>query len=127
GSAPCGSGLRSQARASRSGAWGGAGGGWVFSPDWPCVGARHFGHRDLRRFVHRGGGDLQGRELPRGIITTDTRGITPGRWSHPDQAMNLLRHRGGDRGGLSGSGNLPDVTSFVARRPNLPPHVLPAL
>jgi hypothetical protein len=136
----------------RHGVYGWAGGDWNLFANWSFVDTGHFGHRDLGHWVRHGGdfdgrgghgdqggrhghgegrgqaagdlrGDMQMRELPRGIITTDTRGITAGRWNHPDQVQNLLRNRGG-RNGLNGGGNLPDVTSFVARKPNLPPQVL---
>ncbi|MEA2690836.1 MAG: hypothetical protein QOJ16_223 [Acidobacteriota bacterium] len=128
----------------RHGVYGWAGGDWDLFGRWNFVDSHHFGHRDLGRWVRqgregdergkghgRGGvqgdlrGDMRTAELPRGIITTDTRGITPGRWNHPDQVLNLLRNRAGNP--LRGGGNLPDVTSFVARKPNLPPQVLRAV
>ncbi|HZF11463.1 MAG TPA: FecR family protein [Thermoanaerobaculia bacterium] len=111
----------------RFGVYGWAGGDWNHFAHWNFVGIGHFGHRDLHRWVRPAGdlrGDMRMRELPRGIVTTDTRGLTPGRWSHPDQVLEVLRHRGGP-GNHGGKGDdLPDVTSFVARDPKLPPQVL---
>jgi uncharacterized protein DUF6600/FecR-like protein len=110
----------------RFGVYGWAGGDWGHFAHWNFVGIHHFGHRGLNRWIERGGavrGDLRGdmrmRQLPRGIITTDTRGITPRRWNQPQQVSAVLR--GGGRR------ELPDVTSFVARRPDLPPQVLRAV
>src|SRR5882724_6903891 len=105
----------------RFGVYGWAGGDWNHFAHWNFVGIGHFGHRDLHRWVRPAGdlrGDMRMRELPRGIVTTDTRGLTPGRWSHPDQVLEVLRHRGGP-GNHGGKGDdLPDVTSFVARDPS---------
>jgi hypothetical protein len=114
----------------RHGVYGWAGGNREFFEHWNFIDNDHFGHRDLHRWVRPGGnigdmrGDMRAHQLPRGIITTDTRGVTPNRWHHPDQVLNVLRAQGGRTDRLHGSGNLPDVTSFVARNPNLPPQVL---
>jgi hypothetical protein len=112
----------------RHGVYGWAGGNRIFFDRWNFTDHDHLGHLDRGRFVHHGGdlrGDMRVGELPRGLITTDTRGLTPARWQHLEQAIDVLRahgHRGID--GLRDSGNLPDVTSFVARQPNLSPQVL---
>ena len=108
----------------RSGVYGWAGGGWTIYDNWNFVSASYFrdgyrqgyrdgywdGHRDVRRYAvpvdrHRG-------EIGRGIITTDTRPIKPSVWKDPGGPLRALRGRG--------TGELPDVTPFVARKPNLP-------
>ncbi len=113
----------------RNGVYGWAGGNRDFFNRWNFTDHGHLGHLDRGRFVRHGGdlrGDMRVGELPRGLITTDTRGLTPARAQHPEQAIDVLRAAHGHRGidGLRGSGNLPDVTSFVARQPNLSPQVL---
>ncbi|HTQ79466.1 MAG TPA: DUF6600 domain-containing protein, partial [Thermoanaerobaculia bacterium] len=106
----------------RFGVYGWAGGSWGTFNHWTFVSTHHFGHRDLGHWARRGGdlrGDMRMAELPRGIITTDTRGITPGRLNRPQEIVDVLRNRG------RGHGNdLPDVSAFVARNPNLPPQVM---
>jgi hypothetical protein len=112
----------------RHGVYGWAGGNRGSFKRWNFTDHGHLGHLDRGRFVRHGGdlrGDMKAVQLPRGLITTDTRGLTPARWQHPDLALDVLRahgHRGVD--GLRNSGTLPDVTSFVAREPNLSPQVL---
>jgi hypothetical protein len=109
----------------RFGVYGWAGGEWGFFARWNFVGAGNFGHRDLDRWVVPGLA-LRDRahlaELPRGIITTDTRGITPTRWGHPREVLSVLEHSPAGRGG-----RLPDVTPFIARDPRLPTNVLHAI
>ncbi|HEY8020607.1 MAG TPA: DUF6600 domain-containing protein [Thermoanaerobaculia bacterium] len=109
----------------RLGVYGWAGGDWGFFSRWSFVGSGHFGRRDLDRWALPGDA-LRDRvklaELPRGVITTDTRGITPGRWGNPRQVLSILEHRPAGRGG-----SLPDVTPFIARNPRLPTSVLHAV
>jgi hypothetical protein len=106
----------------RNGVYGWAGGGWAIYDNWNFVSTSYFrdgyrsgyrdgywdGHHDVRRYAvpvdrHRG-------EIGRGIITTDTRPIKPSVWKDPGGPLRALR----------GRGELPDVTPFVARKPNLP-------
>jgi hypothetical protein len=111
----------------RWGVYGWAGGGWNLFDHWSFVQASYFGyaagyrqgyrdaywdaHRDVRRYAvpldHRGHG-----LLGRGIITTDTKPLRPSVWKDPGGPLRVLRGRG--------SAELPDVTPFVARKPNLP-------
>jgi hypothetical protein len=109
----------------RFGVYGWAGGDWGAFARWNFVGAGHFGHRDLDRWVVPGRA-LRDRahlaQLPHGIITTDTRGITPVRWGHPREVISVLQGGPAGRGG-----RLPDVTPFIARDPRLPTNVLHAV
>ncbi len=109
----------------RFGVYGWAGGDWGSFARWNFVGAGYFGHRDLDHWVVPGDA-LRDRtrlaRLPHGIITTDTRGITPGRWGHPREVISVLSNGPAGRGG-----RLPDVTPFIARSPRLPTNVLHAV
>jgi hypothetical protein len=65
-----------------------AGSDWTFSP------YEKLGYRDSHRFL-KTGRELQNEgvwaaEVPRGIITTDTRGLTPNLWSDPGRIRNTL-------------------------------------
>lgn len=118
----------------RYGVYGWAGGDWGYFDRWTFVGSDYFrsgyrrgyrdGYRDgrhddrwdvrrhavpidqLRRAAH---------DMPRGIVTTDTRQITPDRARNTQDVLNTLRDQRVGRGGA----DLPDVSSFVARRPEL--------
>ncbi|MCB1058163.1 MAG: FecR domain-containing protein [Acidobacteria bacterium] len=100
------------------GVFGWAGGHWDPFYNWTfCrigdLGRRHqYDYLSTGRALH---GRVGWREVPRGIITTDTRGLTPRRWHDRREVEEVLIDRGG-RGGA----NLPDVTSYVAREPELP-------
>ena len=87
---------------------------WVFCPT-SSLGLRHqyrF-HADGRTASHqRLDGSLRG-----GIITTDTRGLSPDRWRRPGASQETLRNRAFPRNASTSS--LPDVTSFVERRTQL--------
>src|SRR5262249_28055590 len=109
----------------RLGVYGWAGGDWGFFGRWNFVGSGRFGRRDLARSAVSGAALRDAArlaQLPRGIITTDTRGLTPGRWGQPRTVVAVLEHRPGARGG-----KLPDVTPFIARSPRLPTNVLHAV
>jgi hypothetical protein len=108
----------------RHGVYGWASGGWTIYDNWNFVSTSYFrdgyrngyrdgywdGRRDVRRYaVPR---DHNRGDLGRGIITTDTRPIKPSVWKDPGGPLRALR------GGRTAE--LPDVTSFVARKPNLP-------
>ena len=89
---------------------------WIFSPHYS------FGYRYSHNYVHTGAqltrrGVLQ--EVPRGIITTDTREVTPERLRRPDEIIDSLRASRTRREGGVGASQLPDVTEFVARRRQL--------
>jgi Family of unknown function (DUF6600)/FecR protein len=104
----------------RFGVYGWAGGDWNFYADWVFCPSGYFGSRLQPRYL-RDGRDWHRQygfaEVPRGVITTDTRGITPARWHKPQEVMTVLRTRPGSSRGES---ELPDVTPFVARRDDLP-------
>jgi uncharacterized protein DUF6600/FecR-like protein len=103
----------------RSGVYGWAGGDWGAFARWNFVPAGHFGRRDQARFAVPAD-QLRGRgEMPRGIITTDTRPVPRAAWKNPGEVMRALRTRPGVAGG-----DLPDVTPFVGRQPKLPPSVV---
>ena len=115
----------------RSGVYGWAGGDWNAYADWVFCPNGDFGSRDQRRYL-RDGRDWHRQvgidQVPRGVITTDTRGITPDRWHKPDEVMAVLRTRPGigDRTGRAdrpGERQLEDVTPFIARRDDLPQEV----
>ncbi|MEP7009279.1 MAG: DUF6600 domain-containing protein [Acidobacteriota bacterium] len=96
----------------RDGLYGWAHGSGSFFAEWNFVPFANFGDRDLGRRVRRGR-DL-GFALERGIVTTDTRPLGRERWSDPTRAIEILRR---------GRRDLPDVSVFVARRPDLPPAI----
>lgn len=120
----------------RYGVYGWAGGDWGLFADWVFCPTGYFGSRHQERYLHDGrnwdrrhGAD----RVPRGVITTDTRGITPDRWHKPDEVMTVLRTRPSELARADGAGKprglrgadleLPDVTPFVARRDTLPAEV----
>jgi hypothetical protein len=111
----------------RWGVYGWAGGGWGAFDRWNFVSANYFSYRegyrqgyrdafwDAHRDVRRYAVPIDSRHhgvLGRGIITTDTKPLKPSVWKDPGGAVRVLRGRG--------SVELPDVTQFVARKPNLP-------
>ncbi|MEM7048122.1 MAG: DUF6600 domain-containing protein [Acidobacteriota bacterium] len=109
-------------RGFRFGLYGWAGGHYDYYRYWTFCPSRYFGSRHYRRhYVH--GRDWHRRygkrDVPRGILTTDTRRITPERWNEPREVMRVLRTR--PSGDLRA--DLPDVTPFVARRDALPDDV----
>src|SRR5262249_20110373 len=100
------------------GIYGWAGGGWGGFLDWNFVPVGSFGHHHLRDYCLPGWRLRNQLEaVPRGIITTDTRSITPARWTRPSEVIDPLRRQATvTRPG----GELPDVSGFVARRRDLP-------
>gem|GEM_PF-452967 len=123
-----------------AGLYGWAGGDWGQFSRWTFVSSSYWrgyhdgyrngfrdgrGHWDVRRYavpiqeLQRGGHHLE-----RGLITTDTHGLRPDTWGDPNRAVQVLRDSGRRRGGAGREGGeLPDVSSFVARKPQLPPNV----
>lgn len=109
----------------RHGVYGWAGGHWDDWNRWNFVPYDHFGRRDQRRYAVPVDRSNQGRmELPRGIITTDTKGIGPDKWKNPEAVMRTLRTQA-EKGGklVTAKGDLPDVTPFITRAPKLPEDV----
>ena len=143
----------------RSGVYGWAGGDWGLYSRWSFVSTGYFGgysrghrngnwdrrhdgnwrdQRDVRRFAVPNDQRRGGRVLGRGIITTDTRRLTPDTLRDPRQAVQVLarepqgRVNRGNRGtggnvGRGGDTALTDVTPFIARRPDLPANVTQVL
>jgi hypothetical protein len=132
----------------RSGVYGWAGGDWGLFSRWSFVSTGYFrgysrshrngdwdgrrggnwrDQRDVRRFAVPNDQRRGGRSLGRGIITTDTRPLTPDTLRDPRQAVQVLasQPRGGRRRG--GDTPLTDVTPFIARRPDLPTTVTQVL
>jgi hypothetical protein len=107
------------------GTYGWAGGGWDGFSHWTFADARRLGDRRLREHAVPGR-HLRDRgilnEVPRGIVTTDTRGLTPDRWARPEAVEAVLRTRRDARPGTA-PGELPDVSDFIARRRQLAPEV----
>lgn len=103
----------------RFGVYGWAGGGGasfgIFA-NWNFVSVGVFGRHDLGRWAVPGD-RLRDRALERGLITTDTRGISPRIWNDGGQVVQALARPTGGR-------RLPDVTPFVARQASLPDPVV---
>ena len=101
------------------GVYGWAGGHYGGWDHWSFVDHDDLGRRDQHAYSRKGY-DLKNqlRNLERGIITTDTKGVTPKNWKNPGSVLQVLQQRGGK------AGQLPDVTPFVAREPKLPAGVL---
>lgn len=99
----------------RFGVYGWAGGDWGYWSDWTFCPTRYFGRRGYDRYWDTGSN--LGRErrfaVPRGIVTTDTRGLGPERWGKPSLALDTLLRRVDPEGRVR---SLPDVTEFVAGR-----------
>lgn len=112
----------------RFGVYGWANAGWSNYERWNFVRPDHFGRRDQQRYAvpvdrYRNGG---GAPTPgRGIITTDTRPLKPELWRKPQEAVRTLSGwQGLDTNGRAigkGPRELPDVTGFIARKPQLSP------
>ncbi|HWM91739.1 MAG TPA: DUF6600 domain-containing protein [Thermoanaerobaculia bacterium] len=122
----------------RYGVYGWAGGDWNgFGNHWSFIRHDYFrgyrngyrdgfkdgrrDHWDVRRYaVPRD--ELRRREIDRGVITTDTRPLKPDTWNEPRHAIGVLTRSNGN--GRGAEGQLPDVTPFVQRRPDLPDQVV---
>jgi len=83
----------------------------------------YVGSHGLSRYARRGydlRNELRVDGLPRGIITTDTRGSQ--RWTRPDDIVRDWQGSGRARSSEA-PGALPDVSTFIARRRDLEPAV----
>ncbi|MEA2601276.1 MAG: hypothetical protein QOF89_2268 [Acidobacteriota bacterium] len=130
----------------RHGVYGWAGGSWGDFGHWNFINAGYFrdgyrngrrdgywdGRRDVQRYAVRIDGEAHGRALERGIITTDTKPLRPSTWQSEGTVLNALNVRpigkepprnGREAVGVGGR-DLPDVTTFVARKPQLPTEVV---
>jgi hypothetical protein len=112
----------------RFGVYGWASTDWGHFQHWNFIRHDHFGRRDQFRYAVPAG-EMRGRDRSpgRGIITTDTRPLKPNLWRKPQEAVNVLSgwraegRPGRTAGGKGPQGALPDVTEFIARKPQLTP------
>jgi len=127
------------------GVYGWAGGDWGLFGHWTFVSSDYWrgyrnGYRDGRRDDWRDGrhggwrdrwdvrryavstDDLRRRgRLDRGLITTDSRPLTPEVLENPRHAVEVLsRDPSARRAARDAGGELPDVNDFIARKPELP-------
>ncbi|MGB6848541.1 MAG: DUF6600 domain-containing protein [Thermoanaerobaculia bacterium] len=107
----------------RFGIYGWAGGHPGYWSDWTFCATPYVGHRNGHKYYASGAaltrrGTLQ--EVPQGVITTDTRGLTRDTWNSKTAPMKRLKANAtrADKSGFRGR-ELTDVTDFVARRENL--------
>lgn len=129
----------------RRGVYGWAGGDWGNYGHWTFVPSNYWrgyrnGYRDGYRDSHRDGRHAGWRDqwnvqryavpvdelrrrgpLGRGVVTTDTRPIRPEHLDDPRRAVRVLTDDPAARRGRGANGELPDVTDFIARRPDLQP------
>lgn len=112
----------------RFGVYGWAGGGWDDFGYWTFCPVRYFGRRGYGAYWRSGtevGRFERYNAVPRGILTTDTRSVTPDHWGKPEETLAALRRTA--QSTRSPHGELPDVSAFVARRPELPTDVREAI
>ncbi len=107
----------------RYGIYGWAGGHPGYWANWTFCATPYVGHRNGSKFYASGAaltrrGTLQ--EVPQGVITTDTRGLTRDTWNSSTAAIDRLKANAtrADKSGFRGR-ELTDVTDFVARRETL--------
>lgn len=113
----------------RYGFYGWAGGHWRYFANWTFCPLGYLGSSSQHHHVRSAGrfrDDVDVATVPPGLITTDTRPMAPERWQRPREILELARRSPGGAG-LPGGAELPDVTPFVARRPDLPPTVTHAI
>lgn len=107
----------------RHGVYGWAGGGWDHFGEWVFCPTRYFGRPHYERYFRSGhevGRHATYRDLPRGVIATDTRSLRRDVWGQPEAAQARLTAA---RSRLTTGTELPDVTDFVARRREMRPEV----
>ncbi len=103
----------------RHGVYGWAGGGWGDHWNrWNWVRNDHLGRRDQHRYAVPID-EMRGRlpQVPSGVITTDTRGVTPDMWRDPSRVVRVLREKPNR---ANPGREMADVTPFIARKPELP-------
>ncbi len=109
----------------RFGVYGWSTGPWGYYSNWNFVPTNCLRKRDSRHWQRRGR-DLEhelGGRVPRGVLTTDTRGLPRGTFDRPGVGEAEFLHRVR----RDPSGGVPDVTDFVGRKRELPPAVTRAL
>lgn len=105
----------------RFGVHGWVGGHWSHYHRWNFCDLRYFGRGLQHHHVYRGDRFPRhaGHAKPRrGILTTDTRGLSRDVLTQPDRVRDVLAART-----RPAAGDLPDVTPFVAREPEISPDV----
>lgn len=118
----------------RFGIYGWAGGDWGHFGHWTFIPSSYWrgyrdGYRDGRHDGWRDRWNVQRYAVPvdelrrrgpldRGLITTDTRPLTPEVLEDPRRAVRVLSEDPSARRGRA-DGQLPDVNDFIARRPDL--------
>ncbi|HSM14405.1 MAG TPA: FecR family protein, partial [Thermoanaerobaculia bacterium] len=106
----------------RWGVYGWSSGSWGYYSSWNFCPTRRLRHCDPRHDLRRGR-DLDrelGGRVPRGLVTTDTRGLPRDRFTEEGAGSRELLGRVNRR--LEAQ-PMVDVTDFVARRRDLPPAV----
>ena len=93
-----------------------------FWADWTFCPTRYFGRRGYDRYWDTGRNLARTRRfaVPRGIVTTDTRGLTRDRWGKPNEVFRTLARdtrtltmrKGANRLQFAWSGTLIDPTSL---------------
>ena len=105
------------------GVHGWAGGSISHWSNWTFCATSRFGGRGSYRDYSTGAELTRSGRMsvvPRGIVVTDTRAITPSRWKRPAEVMGILSRTAVDRDrGGSNRASLPDLTDWVARSPKL--------
>jgi hypothetical protein len=107
----------------RHGVYGWAGGSWGHFDEWVFCPTRYFGRPHYQRYFRSGrevARHATYRDLPRGVIATDTRSLRRDVWGQPEAIQARLAT---SRSRLAEGGTLPDVTDFVARRREVRPEV----
>lgn len=107
----------------RYGVYGWAGGSWDYFAYWTFCPTRYFGRRYHTAYWHSGVDYARhGRQhaVPRGIVTVDSRPLTPSQWGKPSEGMSSLEAELRRRDRNARIDRLGDVTDFVARRRELP-------
>jgi hypothetical protein len=113
------------------GVFGYAGGRWDAFDDWIFCPTARLGYRNQRTYFREGRTlrrEVGWREVPRGIITTDTRPLEPATWKNFDEVeRRLVATRERQLSGGERRAELPDVTSYLERRGDLAPDLRKAL
>jgi len=110
----------------RFGVYGWSGGNWGLYADWNFLPTTRIDSRDGNNWRRTGShlGRLENHPPAPGILTTDTGRLPRRSWERPDDVVRSLARRptidGVERA-------LPEVTDFVARRPELPRDVAVAV
>lgn len=90
--------------------------------DWTFASYDRLGYRSSHRFLETGA-ELQNRgvfqtEMPRGVVTTDTRSLTPNLWHEPGRAMATLDRPSSTRPRSTGLSRLGEAAlSGIPTRP----------